>query len=86
MAKKNACNVHLHAGNACVADKCVNKCGPSKLGLGDPTGPKIQARPGFLRSPDQERWAHAGLGGGDSVAKFIFSYEVGCWKNVTFQW
>ena len=23
------------------------------------------ARPGFLRSPDYERWAHAGLGGGN---------------------
>ena len=37
----------------------------AKFRPGGPAGPKIQAPPDFLWSPDYERWAYAGLGGGE---------------------
>ena len=44
---------------------------------GGPVGPKIQAQPEFLRSPDYGRRAHAGLGVGDHNVLYI-GYQSSC--------
>ena len=48
----------------------------AKFRPGGLAGPKIQARPRFLRSPDWERWAYAGLEEGDHNVLC-----TGCWAS-----
>ena len=52
--------------------KVVDSTREAKFRPGSPAGPKIQARPVFLRNPGSGRWAHAGLG------EAIAMYYVGC--------
>ena len=53
----------------------------AKFRNGGPAGPKIQARSGFLRSPDLERWAYAGLEGADhNVLCIGCRASCGAWK------